>query len=327
MSTSEFEDEDGEGYFASISDLMVGILFVFLLMLTVFALNFRDAEDDQKVEKHKYEQLQAAEAAARLEASIEKQLALDKEREADASKRDAEAKTAEAENERLKNVALRDLLRRAGEQISQDLEDRRNARVRLLGRLEKTLVEQGVKVTLDPESEVLRLPESLLFEVGQSTLDGQAAKSALDKVSSALADILPCYVASDIQSNCESRDSGTLEGVLIEGHSDRAGYSDGGRRLSEEDSARSERPPFDGARPYGLQRDASAQETRPDQERQRFSSAGSLAYGARRPIKAGDKKDDYQQNRRIDLRFLLSERLSPVLQKLIEDIKALGDAP
>ncbi len=42
-------EEGGEGYFASVSDLMVGILFVFLLMLTVFALNFRDTEDEQKV--------------------------------------------------------------------------------------------------------------------------------------------------------------------------------------------------------------------------------------------------------------------------------------
>ena len=83
MSTSEFRDEDGEGYFASISDLMVGILFVFLLMLTVFALNFRDAEDDQKVARQKYEQALAAEAAARQEASVEKQRALDKEREAE----------------------------------------------------------------------------------------------------------------------------------------------------------------------------------------------------------------------------------------------------
>ena len=43
------EVEGGEGYFASISDLMVGILFVFLLMLTVFALNYRDAEQEQVV--------------------------------------------------------------------------------------------------------------------------------------------------------------------------------------------------------------------------------------------------------------------------------------
>ena len=44
-------EESEEGYFASVSDLMVGILFVFLLLLTVFALNFRDAESKQMVER------------------------------------------------------------------------------------------------------------------------------------------------------------------------------------------------------------------------------------------------------------------------------------
>ena len=327
MSASEFQEEDGEGYFASISDLMVGILFVFLLMLTVFALNFREAEDDQKVAKQKYEQALADKDAAIQKARVEEQRALDKEREADESRRVAETEKAAAENERLKNATLRDLLRRASEQINQDLEDRRNARVRLLGRLEKTLVDQGVKVTLDPASEVLRLPESLLFEVGQSTLDGQAAKGALDKVSSALSDILPCYVASDVQSNCESRDSGTLEGVLIEGHSDRAGYSDGGRRLSEEDS-RDRNDHLSMERALTVFKEI-LQRKKLDQIKSAkgFPVLGVSAYGARRPIKPGDNKDDYQQNRRIDLRFLLSERLSPVLQKLIEDIKALGDAP
>jgi chemotaxis protein MotB len=60
MSSSELDgsDETGEGYFASVSDLMVGILFVFLLMLTVFALNFREEEDKQKIEYSKYLALQ-----------------------------------------------------------------------------------------------------------------------------------------------------------------------------------------------------------------------------------------------------------------------------
>ena len=43
------EESGGEGYFASVSDMMVGILFIFLLLLTVFALNFREAEQEQKV--------------------------------------------------------------------------------------------------------------------------------------------------------------------------------------------------------------------------------------------------------------------------------------
>ena len=48
---SELLEDGGESYFASVSDLMVGILFVFLLMLTVLALNFRDAEDEAARER------------------------------------------------------------------------------------------------------------------------------------------------------------------------------------------------------------------------------------------------------------------------------------
>jgi len=55
------ERKCGEGYFASVSDMMVGILFIFLLLLTVFALNFRDAAQEQKA---KLEDLVKAEKRA-----------------------------------------------------------------------------------------------------------------------------------------------------------------------------------------------------------------------------------------------------------------------
>jgi chemotaxis protein MotB len=62
--------EEGDGYFASISDLMVGILFVFLLMLTVFALNYREAEHDQEIRRQQFEReaekARLAEERARL---------------------------------------------------------------------------------------------------------------------------------------------------------------------------------------------------------------------------------------------------------------------
>jgi chemotaxis protein MotB len=51
-------EEDGDGYFASVSDLMVGILFVFLLMMTVYALNYRRAEQNQEVSRKELETAQ-----------------------------------------------------------------------------------------------------------------------------------------------------------------------------------------------------------------------------------------------------------------------------
>ena len=41
-------DEESEGYFASMTDLMVGVIFIFVIMLMAFALNYRKAEQDQR---------------------------------------------------------------------------------------------------------------------------------------------------------------------------------------------------------------------------------------------------------------------------------------
>lgn len=73
-------EEGGDSYFASVSDLMVGILFVFLLMLTVFALNYRQAEHKQEVSRAELEAANAradrlrqllVEAATQLQRDIE----------------------------------------------------------------------------------------------------------------------------------------------------------------------------------------------------------------------------------------------------------------
>ncbi|MFT3997365.1 MAG: hypothetical protein QM667_08155 [Asticcacaulis sp.] len=36
------ELEEGESYYVSMTDLMVGVLFIFIIMLAYFALHFRD---------------------------------------------------------------------------------------------------------------------------------------------------------------------------------------------------------------------------------------------------------------------------------------------
>ena len=80
MTVRDHEDGGAEGYFASVSDLMVGILFAFLLMLTVFALNYRVAEHDQEVSRARFDIEKARadrvrelleQAAAQLQQDIE----------------------------------------------------------------------------------------------------------------------------------------------------------------------------------------------------------------------------------------------------------------
>jgi len=287
MSANDANEDGGESYFASVSDLMVGILFVFLLMLTVFALNFRDAEDEQKVARHKYEEL--------LE----------------------------------KNRNLRGLLREAVERMTQDIEDRQQARQRLLSQLEQMLKKAGIVVTVDPETGVLRLPEQILFERGQSTLGAgnnaarlNDARSVLNKLSESLASALPCYSSLEPKAGCEVRDLATLEGVLVEGHSDVQGY----RGLSLEASR-------DRNDLLSVERSLNVfKEIRQKNGLEELKNMGGFpliavsAYGDRRPISMGSTEEDLQKNRRIDLRFLLSSRTSKELQRLIDEIRpALED--
>ncbi len=337
MASVDVSEEEGEGYFASVSDLMVGILFVFLLMLTVFALNFRDAEDSQTVARQKYEQALAAEATAKTAAEIAEKRAHEEEQKAAEARSAAEREKQSADDERSKNAQLRDLLEKAVMQMRKDIEDREEARKRLLAELETSLKKQGVTVILDQDSGVLRLPESLLFEKGQWTLgvgNGsaeaklQSAREALTKVSDALAAVLPCFAVTDARAGCDPRDRSALEGVLIEGHSDRQGYRENGRTLSPEES-RDRNDRLSVERALNVFNELQQRKELASLENANgFPLLAVSAYGDRRPVATGSTEDDYQKNRRIDLRFLLSARTSDELQRLIDEIKpALEDGP
>src|SRR5664279_4585298 len=108
---------------------------MFLLMLTVFALNYKDAEHAQTVERVTYE-------AAQRE--LEQQQTL------------ARTAQAEAAHESMENEHLRGLLKQATAQIQQDLGDRAASRTNLLMALQRTMQERNVAVSIDPETGILR---------------------------------------------------------------------------------------------------------------------------------------------------------------------------
>src|SRR5579875_3755413 len=166
----EASEHAGESYFASISDLMVGILFVFLLMLTIFALNYRDAEQDQLIERQKYEQLRVQ--LEQQQRETERQKA-----EAERQKAEAERQRREAHVEQEKNRQLRVLLRDALDRLEYDIQQREQARQNLLAKLAEQLRARGVQVVIDQHSGVLRLSGDLLFATGSAALSPEAVKT------------------------------------------------------------------------------------------------------------------------------------------------------
>ena len=339
------EDDGGEGYFASVSDLMVGVLFVFILMLTVFALNFRDAEQAQMVERQKYEEAvrdaerakqaalvaqaradaqerRAAEAQER--ADRQERIAKDAQEDAKRESKRASQQQARADEEEFKNERLRDLLRQAMAKLQRDIEDRTAARNRLLMSLEQELVSRGVKVQVDQRSGILRLSGDLLFGTGSAVLSA-GARQTVQALAEIMTRILPCYASGTSANGCAEREA-ILETVLVEGHTDRQRFGaldrlasqDQNDRLSAERSLsvflelRRSQPALDGLR-------------NTDQQ----PLLGVSGYGERRPLPDTPcaSKDDCGADRRIDLRFVLSARSSTELEKIREEIsRALGPA-
>ncbi|HJS85421.1 MAG TPA: hypothetical protein VJ779_08170 [Acetobacteraceae bacterium] len=302
------DDEAGEGYFASVSDLMVGILFVFLLMLTVFALNYRKAEQDQLIERRRYEQLLAE---------------LDHQKEETArQKAEAERQRAQAEAEQALNRQLRGLLRDAFDQLERDIQMREQARASLLSTLDEQLRQHGVRVTVDQRSGVLRLSGDLLFASGSAVL-GTDALRTVRLLADVLAAALPCYAAGSPQAGCPAGAVPVLETVLIEGHTDHRPFTDISH-YRDNDQLSTER---------ALAVFAELRRAQPGLNDARnadgLSLLGASGYGDRRPLAEaqGGSEEDFRQNRRIDLRFVLSSRSSEELRRLREHIRAVIGTP
>lgn len=161
---------------AGVSDLMVGMLFVFIVILLAFALKSRVA-DDQATQIQRdliVERDEVGQEADRLAA----------ERDALAAERDRERDELAMERDRL--AAERDELGAVTDYLL------RNDRIRddMLAAVQSLLRQRQVEVSLDPENGILRLPESLLFDSAHAVLRPEGAR-ALRELAAVLARTLP----------------------------------------------------------------------------------------------------------------------------------------
>jgi chemotaxis protein MotB len=148
MAISKARGREGESYFVSMTDMMVGLLFVFLILLMYFALQYRN-----------------------------------------------EVKTIQSADD---------------------------TRIGILEGLQKSLKDQGVEVSIDEQTGVLRLPDQLLFNSGETTPKPEGV-IALEKLAMALEDVIPCYAYADPPAkrpdSCPPI-THTIELLYIEGHTD-----------------------------------------------------------------------------------------------------------
>lgn len=303
-----------EGYFASVSDLMVGVLFVFLLMLTIFALNFHDGTEQ-------LEELIKREKAAEQTAYEAKQSAQEEAKRAQLSEERARHLKAEAERLRARNEALQTRLDQAAAALVRELRDREEQRASLLQRVAERLDAGGIKFTLDQQSGVLRLSDAVPFAVGRSDLTDPRARQTTEVLGRVLAEILPCFATGADRQGCAPGDAAILETVLVEGHTDSQPYPNMTPAQSQQENDR-----LSAAR--ALTVFTELRHAHPVLDTLRNPSEqpllGISGYGQRRPLPGSNVSTSADAaNRRIDLRFVLASRTSDQLRLLLEQIDAL----
>jgi flagellar motor protein MotB len=315
------EETESEGYFASVSDLMVGVLFVFLIMLTVFALNFRDdsARLDELIAR-----AERAERDAQTEKANAQAARAEAERQsAEAERQSARARMQEAEAARLRaqNELLRARLQEAADKLRRELADREAARNALLQRLARGLEARDIQFIIDPRSGVLRLSDAVPFPTGGSELT-ETARRTVTALGDVLAEVLPCFSHGAPRQNCEQADIPILEAMLVEGHTDRQPFLG---MSPVESQARNDL--LSTARALTVFAQLRQQHRLLDDLRNPSDQPllGVSGYGQRRPLpdSLSLSLGHLAQNRRIDLRFILSARTSDEIRQLLEDIAAL----
>lgn len=146
--------EEDENYFISMTDMMVGVLFIFIILLMVFALNFRQQTDV------KVEQIERLQRAADTAKKVETELRALQERV----------------NLELKSIA-----------------DAESAKRDLLVTLKARLKEQGLDVEIDVQNGVLRLGENAInFALDDDRLS-VGATERVRRLAVVLSEVLPSF--------------------------------------------------------------------------------------------------------------------------------------
>ncbi|EGQ8508555.1 OmpA family protein [Vibrio parahaemolyticus] len=180
----ELLEDEGAGYLISVSDMMSGLLLIFIITLVAFIINFQDAIQKQETTREQ----------------LTKKL-----REAEISKQ------------------LQDKVTETQKEVVRKLTDTEQIRNELLQKLKRELKLARIDVEIDTQHGVLRLTEkAVLFETAADTLKDKY-KNNLRIIGRILSDVIPCYAHSPTpSSNCSDYENtkGKIDAIFIEGHTD-----------------------------------------------------------------------------------------------------------
>lgn len=264
--------EEEENYFIALTDLMTGVVFIFVILLVTYAMTFHSAQKQLEQETSKAADLSTA--------------AMRAEEQAKQFKTKAEQTTS------LLDRQLADSRQKAEEidSLARALKEREEYRKKLLEEVVSRLNKQGIRVSLDPDNGIIRLPEELLFDSGQAVVRPEAA-AALDILASELNQLLKTWCDKDARFG--------LESLFIEGHTD--------SRPIKTDKF-SDNWELSTSRAVNISRALTASQPMLGNYKNPRGLAviGVSGYGEFRPVADNATDDGRRKNRRIDLRFLIA---------------------
>jgi flagellar motor protein MotB len=207
--SASVEDEDRKDIFAPVADLMVGVIFIFIILMLALVMNLRS---EDTVARSEYEH----------------QVARVHELEAE------NGKLAQA-NERLvafvQFVRDSDVMRLMSQLASAD-----QTRSQLLEEMRIGLSAAGIDVTVNSGAGTLALPARKLFDVGRADPTPEGRNTIL-RLGAVMSDVLPCYSVAAASKGQRCGGSGSeasrLNAVYIEGHTDVTPFGAGSGRFTD----------------------------------------------------------------------------------------------
>lgn len=294
------DEGSGQGYLASVADLMVGVLFVFILVLMFFARQFQLSQDmNNQIEKY-----------TRAMTDLQTRLS---------------DKDAELDKTRGQLTSFEGQIRGEIDRLDRELRVAVDLRAQFLNDVRARLADQDIPVTIDEGNGVLRLGDSVLFGTLSAELtttpdptrpNRPSAREAVRRIAAAIMDKLPCYTVVNHRARvCDPSETPrpVIDAVFIEGHTDNDPIKPGSRyennhalstarALSTYMAMLGDQPELAGLR------------------NERGEPILSLSgYGPDRPVRKGDGQADKDANRRIDIRFLLA----PPSVEALKDLRNL----
>ncbi|NGZ07100.1 MAG: hypothetical protein G8237_12175 [Magnetococcales bacterium] len=289
-------------YSISISDVMSALLYVFIVILIIFSFNMGNSESDFRTEYEKA-----------------------------AQEREQIKKLHNEQSEKLKKleigiVELRDLAAHLKRDLDQHMAKTNQLLHQLLSDIHHDLQVENVQVFIDPNHGLLRLPNEILFPLGQAQF-APGGEETLTKLARVLARHLPCYAGSIDKavrlSFCEERqwNPGTLDAVFIEGHTDniplgKANPFANNLHLSGMRAIKTFETILGGEKGVSVLKELRNQKGQ--------SVFGISGYGEHRPVISHENPTAEPANRRIDIRFFLVNPKPPaVIPQLFEELDRL----